>query len=299
MQMKKTMKPLQEYTHTHTHTHTHTGHLLNKKRVILLNNKLSENNNKIYLNKSAGITIISLIVTIIVLLILAGISIATLTSDNGIIKQSKSAKEKTEISEEKEAIQKAVIGAIGTNKRGNLEESELEKQLDKEFGTDKTTLLDAGEEFDISIKNTNRYYILDKDGNITDSCEIIKDIYPGDITRGKDGEILDGSEEHPYEIWCIEDLIALSNIVNATGIKYVDNKPVELTRTDAFTGKYVKLMRNLNFKSKFSYADSERTDFGNLNGIDNDGDKLINEMKTGTGFPPIGRNYTMVYRFFG
>ena len=297
------MKPLQVFTHTHTHTHTHTGHLLNKKRVILLNNKLSENNklyyknnNKIYLNKSAGITIISLIVTIIVLLILAGISIATLTSDNGIIKQSKSAKEKTEISEEKEAIQKAVIGAIGTNKRGNLEESELQKQLDKEFGTDKTTLLDAGEEFDISIKNTNRYYILDKDGNIIDSCEIIKDIYPGDITRGKDGEILDGSEEHPYEIWCIEDLIAFSNIVNATGIKYVDNKPVEITRTDAFGEKYVKLMKNLNFKSKFSYADSERTDFGNLNGIDNDGDKLINEMKTGTGFPPIGRNYTNVYR---
>ena len=261
------------------------------------NNKLYyTNNNKIYLNKSTGITIISLIVTIIVLLILAGISIATLTSDNGIIKQSKSAKEKTEISEEKETIQKAVIGAIGTNKRGNLEESELQKQLDKEFGTDKTTLLDAGKEFEISIKNTNRYYIVDKDGNITDLCEIIKDTYPGDITRGKDGEILDGSEEHPYEIWCIEDLIALSNIVNATGIKYVDNKPVELTRTDAFGGKYVKLMRNLNFKSKFSYADSERTDFGNLNGIDNDGDKLINEMKTGTGFPPIGRNYTMVYR---
>ena len=82
----------------YTHTHTHTGHLLNKKRAILLNN------NKIYLNKSAGITIISLIVTIIVLLILAGISIATLTSDNGIIKQSKSAKEKKEISEEKETI---------------------------------------------------------------------------------------------------------------------------------------------------------------------------------------------------
>ena len=58
-------------------------------------------------------------------------------------------------------------------------------------------------------------------------------------------------------------------------------------------------MRNLNFKSKFSYADSERTDFGNLNGIDNDGDKLINEMKTGTGFPPIGLNYRNVYRVWG
>ena len=43
-----------------------------------------------------GITLISLVVTIIVLLILAGVTIATLTGDNGILTRAKEAKEKTE-----------------------------------------------------------------------------------------------------------------------------------------------------------------------------------------------------------
>ena len=34
-----------------------------------------------------GITLIALVITIIVLLILAGVTIATLTGDNGILKQ--------------------------------------------------------------------------------------------------------------------------------------------------------------------------------------------------------------------
>ena len=37
-----------------------------------------------------------------------------------------------------------------------------------------------------------------------------------------------------------------------------------------------------------SYANSERTDFGNINGIAEDSNTLINEMTTGTGFTPIG-----------
>ena len=43
-----------------------------------------------------GITLISLIVTIVVLLILAGVTIVTLTGDNGIITRAQEAKEKTE-----------------------------------------------------------------------------------------------------------------------------------------------------------------------------------------------------------
>lgn len=42
--------------------------------------------------KNQGITLIALVVTIIVLLILAGISIATLTGDNGLIKNARKSK---------------------------------------------------------------------------------------------------------------------------------------------------------------------------------------------------------------
>ena len=47
-------------------------------------------------NNKRGITLIALVVTIIVLLILAGVTIATLTGDNGILTKAQEAKNKTE-----------------------------------------------------------------------------------------------------------------------------------------------------------------------------------------------------------
>ena len=54
------------------------------------------------LKRNKGITLIALVVTIIVLLILAGISINMLTADNGIIKKALEAKQKTEAAQEEE-----------------------------------------------------------------------------------------------------------------------------------------------------------------------------------------------------
>ena len=52
--------------------------------------------------KNNGITLIALVITIIVLLILAGVSIATLTGNNGILTKAGEAKEKTELAKEEE-----------------------------------------------------------------------------------------------------------------------------------------------------------------------------------------------------
>ena len=59
-----------------------------------------------------GITLIALVVTVVVLLILAGISIRVLSGDNGIINQAKKGKEETEIAFE--------IGYTQGNKVRNL-----------------------------------------------------------------------------------------------------------------------------------------------------------------------------------
>ena len=47
--------------------------------------------------KSQGITLIALIITIIILLMLAGVTIATLTGENGMLSQTAKAKEETRI----------------------------------------------------------------------------------------------------------------------------------------------------------------------------------------------------------
>ena len=56
-------------------------------------------------DKNKGITLIALVITIIVLLILAGVSIATLTGQNGILTRASDAKEQTEIASVKEQAQ--------------------------------------------------------------------------------------------------------------------------------------------------------------------------------------------------
>ena len=64
-------------------------------------------------SKNTGITLIALVITIIVLLILAGISIAMLTGENGLLTKSQEAKTKTEVEGDKEQIQLAILGSYG------------------------------------------------------------------------------------------------------------------------------------------------------------------------------------------
>ena len=62
------------------------------------------NYEKNFKKQNNGITLIALVITIIVLLILAGVSIAMLTGDNGILTQSKQAKIETAKGSLKEEI---------------------------------------------------------------------------------------------------------------------------------------------------------------------------------------------------
>ena len=55
--------------------------------------------------KNHGITLIALVITIIVLLILAGVTIATLTGSNGILTRANEASRESEIASVKEQAQ--------------------------------------------------------------------------------------------------------------------------------------------------------------------------------------------------
>ena len=59
-----------------------------------------------------GITLIALVITIIVLLILAGVSIAMLTGDNGILNNADRAAKETAIANAKEKVSTAVNEAM-------------------------------------------------------------------------------------------------------------------------------------------------------------------------------------------
>lgn len=251
-----------------------TIHNLKKKKQDKINFQIQ---NQIRTQK--GITLLALVITIIVLLILAGITINAITGDNGIIGNAGRAKEEAEIANEKDILEKATVQAMGNNKYGNIEEEELQEQLDKETGERKTEATDVGEEFEVLFKESNRYYAIDKDGNVGEANIYEEDKYPGDITVGKDGEKLDGNtEETAYQIWCIEDLVKFSQMVNE--------------ENQDFLNKYVVLKTNLNFNSNFSYMNPDTTEFDNY--LSGDGSVTLKEQlsEDGNGFFPIGRNYS-------
>ena len=248
------------------------------------------------MKNNKGITLLALAVTIVVLLILTSIGLKLALGDNGIIGEAKNAKELSEIDDEKGIVKRATTVSLIKSKGSKVEQDTLEKALNDETGEGKTEVSDVGNVFEVMFKETNRYYEVDKEGNISDANKIIKADYVGDITKG--GKC-DGSAEKPYEISCIEDLVVFSNIVNGSGIKFEDGKSVEITTSDGLSGKNIILTKDLNFKSRYSYDDYTRTDFGNLNGDDTDGNSLMTEMTTGSGFVPIGYSQAFSGNFDG
>ena len=66
-----------------------------------------------------GITLIALVVTIVILLILAGITINLVFSDNGIIKKAQIAKNEVEVSTIKEALELYYLQQYFTTKEDN------------------------------------------------------------------------------------------------------------------------------------------------------------------------------------
>ena len=66
--------------------------------------------------KTNGITLIALVVTIVVLLILAGTSISMLAGENGIINQAKESRERTIQSKIEEIVNLTVTEMIWINK---------------------------------------------------------------------------------------------------------------------------------------------------------------------------------------
>ena len=103
--------------------------------------------------KEKGITLIALIVTIIVLLILAGVTIISLTGENGILGKSSDAKLKREIAKEIEQI-KLSVNAVYTSyyDKGYLPVAPLRKELQSSYEgiTDVEETSDIGEATKVS-----------------------------------------------------------------------------------------------------------------------------------------------------
>ena len=144
--------------------------------------------------QNRGITLIALVITIIVLLILAGITISALTGDNGIVGNASTAKEQSEISEEKEIVEQATAVTMGKDKYGNIKQETLQEEL----VDNDVEVTQSGNNF-ICRFPSEREYIVSQEGIVTEkkgllASEITGEHYGSYVMNYSDIDVADGGE---------------------------------------------------------------------------------------------------------
>ena len=172
------------------------------------------------LKENRGITLVALVVTIIVLLILASVTLAMIVGENGIIAKAKEAKEKTEIATWEERIDLAIIEAEGEKRNPTLEDV-----IDKLYDND---------------------IIDDKENDVDRETGAITTNEPEYVIEGKLDDYLDnqGGGEEPEEPPVYED----GDIAFSYNPEEMTNKDVEVTITknveESYTIEYSKYDTN-------------------------------------------------------
>ena len=201
-----------------------------------------------------GITLIALVITIIVLLILAGVSIATLTGQNGILTRASDAKEQTEIASVKEQAQLDIANWVADKMKNGEDAAVNTPEKVKE-------ILETA-----NLNNENKYYKeLQTDKIITPSgYEILyEELYTNSTTGGEVTEVtaanygdkVDGyiSQKEKDEginlIWRIfyDD----SNYVYLISSKSDGSNTVDSCQLNQYLGTYNKGSSDINANLRF------------------------------------------------
>ena len=165
-----------------------------KKQEKSERKNLNKERNKIMQRNTKGITLIALVVTIIVLIILAGVSINLVLGENGIVSKTKKAKENTELAKVEEETTL----------------NELAKQIEE--GTSGSTTNSPEK-----IKTVEEV----KDGDYFDKITTIKDS-DGNLIKVPEGfKIAGDSGENVTDGIVIEDNDIIEGIGNNRGNQYV------------------------------------------------------------------------------
>ena len=159
-----------------------------------------------------------------------------LTGDNGILKRAAEAKERTEEAQEEENVKLSFTEIQMELAQGKEVNSGMfQKIIDRNLGNGKATGTIGGGNYIITITKTGKNYQMNSNGVVSNIEEVPIDFTPG-ILEGK------GTENNPYVINSVEDLLAFAYNVNSKATFYED--------------EYVTLGRNLDLKDKNSYVDS-------------------------------------------
>ena len=180
--------------------------------------------------KEQGITLIALAVTIIVLLIVAGITISAISGTDGIINGANESKNKTAIVEEKQILNTSVAASIGKSPKAKVEEANLKYYCNQNIGEENKdyTLEKEDKHFNLKFSSTGNEYVILEDGTI-----LTKQEYNSKIEKEQKGQIIievgtkerikvETESESVVDWKSKDESIAKVNIENVKNVKEAD-----------------------------------------------------------------------------
>ena len=156
--------------------------------------------------RNSGVTLIALIITIIVLLILAGVTIAMVMGDNGILNRAVDAADKNQIEDGRERIALEVVSSYDNS--GNIDMDLLKENLENNLGIDTSNIGSSLPTGTLTLDGLN--YYIDSEGNVTYMEKI--------WIENEDGSITDGEVTVQ-----VGDYINYDPITGATDTSYTSN----------------------------------------------------------------------------
>lgn len=158
---------------------------------------------------------------------------------------------------------------IGTMALEPTETKSIEHDVKSRLST-----IESNKEFTVKIEQTAPY-VVSKDTSV--KVTVVPTVTNYDLGLKSAGTV-----QNPYIIYKIEDLVRFAKHVNSG---------------DAISSKNLKQISTLDFKTQTDYYNYQDTSYGNLNGNTSDGNQILTEVTTGTGFPVIGD--TTTHQFTG
>ena len=170
-----------------------------------------KNTKNILIKTNNGITLIALVITIIVLLILAGVTIAALSGPNGILSNANKAKEQTAESGAREKINIAVAGSYDTTGRFDSEKfkEEIQNMGGSIVAEDDSTITVEMDGYEAVVdKETGEIISIEKSGGVRPQVE-------GKLYQTNGSEIQEGQTYDELQIKVI--------VTNVSDIDTIDS----------------------------------------------------------------------------
>ena len=252
-----------------------------------------------YVRGESAITLIALVITIIVLLILAGVTIAMVVGDNGILSRARESKSQTEIADEKERIQIAFsslrIGKEAENDNSNIGAEELQNEIN---GDTDDTSVDGDSDLIVKYNKSGRYYAVLQDGTIIENGWIKTE---EGITNGKVETPIQIGDKIGYNPGEIKESISLNkdetgyaNLQNINlkneGLNWivigVDDGKLLITTSLNVTESNVYLEGKIGYTKGIDTLNEIADLYGNGNGAEGARSITVEDINNVTGYNP-------------